>query len=88
MNVSKICRDGGATAYPMRYEPLNSLKKNAHISPNWTPEELEMIADARRVLGSRVAFPPYKGFRKKILGAKSFEEAFKLRPPKKHRVKN
>lgn len=70
----------GVVAYPMRFEPLNSLEKNKHVSPKWTPERLEMIADARRVIGYGGAFPPYEGLRKKFVNAKDFDEALGLRP--------
>ncbi len=70
----------GVVAYPMRFEPLDSLDKNKHISPKWTVERLEMIAEARRVIGYGGAFPPYEGLRKKFINAESFEEAFGLRP--------
>ncbi len=76
----------GVVSYPMRFIPLKALKKNQFISKNWTAEELEMIADARRVIGVRGAFPPYEGLRQKILNAKNFYEAFKLRPPKKSKI--
>jgi len=72
----------GVASYPMRYEPIDSLKKNSYVAPKWTPELLEMIADARRVLGYAGAFPPYEGLKKKILNADGFMEAFKLRPLK------
>lgn len=72
----------GAAAYPMRYEPLEPRAKNTYISPNWTAEQLEMIADARRVIGYGGAFPPYEGLKRKILEARNFAEAFKLRPVK------
>jgi len=72
-----------ATAYPMRYEPLDSLEKNAYISPKWTPEEVEMVQKARRVIGFGGAFPPYKGLLLKVNSAKDFNEAFKLRPANK-----
>jgi len=39
-----------------------------------------MVADARRVIGYGGAFPPYEGLKKKILNARNFKEAFKLRP--------
>ena len=71
--------DWGVVSYPMRYEPLNSLVKNKYISPHWTPERLEMVAKARRVLGFGGAFPPYEGLVKKLKLARSFEEAFSLR---------
>lgn len=71
----------GVVSYPMRYEPLEPRKKNTYISPNWTAEQLEMVAKARRVLGYGGAFPPYEGLKKKFLNAKSFEEAFKLKSP-------
>lgn len=71
--------DWDVTAYPMRFEPLDSLKKNTSIAPKWTADELEMVADARRVLGYAGAWPPTPGLKKKFLEAKSFEEAMSLR---------
>ena len=77
----------GVVSYPMRYEPLTSLKKNSYISKKWTREELEMIAKARRVLGYAGAFPPYEGLVKKFSKAKDFYEAFSLREPKEEKKK-
>jgi hypothetical protein len=71
----------GVVSYPMRYEPIEPRLKSTYVSPNWTAEQLEMVAKARRVLGYGGAFPPYEGLKKKILGASSFEKAFELRPP-------
>jgi hypothetical protein len=73
----------GVVSYPMRYEPLEPRPKNTFIAPNWTPELLEMVAKARRVLGYGGAFPPYEGLKKKFFDAKSFEEALSLREPEK-----
>ena len=73
--------DWGVVAYPMRFDPRDSLKKNQHIGAKWTAEQLEMVAKARRVLGYGGAFPPYEGLRRKFLNANCFEEAFALRPP-------
>jgi hypothetical protein len=87
-NRVKELMEWEVVAYPMRYEPLEPRQKNTYISPNWDYDSLEMIADARRVMGFGGAFPPYEGLRKKILNAKTFEKAFKLRPPKKHKEKN
>jgi hypothetical protein len=70
----------GVVSYPMRYEPLTSLAKNRFVSPRWDPQRLEMVADARRVMGCAGAFPPYRGLIEKVLKAESFDEAFKLRP--------
>jgi hypothetical protein len=83
--LERLCdlMEWGVVAYPMRFEPLDSLKKNQHISSKWTTEQLEMIAQARRVIGYGGAFPPHEGLRKKFLQAKSFEEAFTLRPIKR-----
>lgn len=83
--LERLCdlMEWGVVAYPMRFEPLDSLKKNQHIGPEWTTEQLEMIAQARRVIGYGGAFPPYEGLRKKFLEAKDFEEAFTLRPIKR-----
>ena len=77
----------GVVSYPMRYEPLTSLKKNSYISEKWTQEELEMVAKARRVLGYAGAFPPYEGLVKKFSEAKNFYEAFSLREPKRGKGK-
>lgn len=74
----------GVVSYPMRYEPLNSLVKNKFISPHWSPEQLEMVAKARRVLGYGGAFPPYRALIEKLESATSFEKAFELR----HNVKD
>lgn len=73
----------GVVCYPMKYEPLTSLKKNSHISDKWTSEELEMVAKARRVLGQAGAFPPYEGLIKKFSEAKNFSQAFSLREQEK-----
>ncbi len=79
LNRIKDLLDWGVVAYPMRYEPLEPRPKNTFVSPNWTAEQLEMIAKARRVIGFGGAFPPYEGLKKKILKAKNFEKAFELR---------
>ena len=82
--LERLCdlMEWGVVAYPMRFEPLDSLKKNQHIGARWTAEQLEMIAQARRVIGYGGAFPPHEGLRKKFLEARNFEEAFTLRPIK------
>lgn len=72
----------GIAAYPMRYQPLNgdyAFEKDSYISPGWTPEELEMVAAARRVIGYGGAFPPYEGLVRKFADARDFHEAFGLR---------
>jgi len=73
----------GVVAYPMRFEPLDSLKKNQHVAAKWTAQQLEMIAQARRVIGYGGAFPPHDGLRNKFLEARNFEEAFTLRPKRR-----
>lgn len=82
-NIVKDTIEIGCVSYPMRYEPLDSLKKNRFISLYWTREQLEAIADARRVIGYGGAFPPYDGLIGKFKNAKSFDDAFKLRSIKK-----
>lgn len=72
----------GVVAYPMRYQPLEPCTKDSYISPNWTENELEMIAKARRVIGYGGAFPPYEGLKRKFSNARTFEEVFELRPPR------
>ena len=70
----------GVVSYPMRYEPLCVLKKNEFIGPKWTPQKIDMVQRARRVIGYAGAFPPYKALVEKIRRAKTIEEAFLLRP--------
>lgn len=70
----------GVVTYLMRYQPLEPDKKDCYISLGWTSEQLEMIAKARRVIGYGGAFPPYQGIERKFVNARSFEEAFELRP--------
>lgn len=70
----------GVVTYPMRYQQLEPCNKDSYVSPNWTREQLEMIAQARRVIGYGGAFPPYEGLRKKLVNATDFEQAFRLRP--------
>ncbi len=72
----------GASAYPMRYIPLNSLTRRGFVSPLWTEDQLEMIADARRVLGYAGTFVNYRALADKFLSASSFKEALELRPKK------
>lgn len=83
--LERLCdlMEWGVVAYPMRFEPLDSLKKNQHIGSKWTTEQLGMIAKARRVIGYGGAFPPHDGLRKKFLEARNFEDAFTLRPIKR-----
>lgn len=70
----------GASSYPMRFIPLDSLDKNKYISPLWTKEQLEMVAKARRVVGFGGSFIPYKAFVDKIMNSESFEDSMHLRP--------
>ena len=72
----------GSASYPMRFQPLDSLNKNEYVGPNWTREELDKVQRARRVLGCSGAFPPYDALIVKFNKAKSFDEAFSLRPPR------
>jgi hypothetical protein len=71
----------GATCYPMRYQPIDTLTKDSFVSSSWTEELLEMVADARRVIGYNGAFPPYSALVEKFSTAKNFRDAFSLRPP-------
>ena len=69
----------GVVCYPMRYEPLFTLEKNMFISPKWDNHKIELIQQARRVIGYGGAFPAYKGLVNKFNDAESFEQAFELR---------
>ena len=72
LNMDVVC-------YPMRYEPLFTLEKNQFVSPRWTGKQIELVQQARRVIGFGGAFPAYKGLVNKFNDASSFEEAFVLR---------
>jgi hypothetical protein len=72
-NVLKL----GAVAYPMRFQPVYTLKKNSYISPQWDQVRLDAVATARRLFGSGGTFPPYAGIMKvKVNGCQTFDEAF------------
>lgn len=73
----------GCVSYPMRFEPMTSLKKNKFVSPLWTAGELEMVAKSRRVIGYGGVFPPYRGLLKKMNNASCFREGFELYPAKR-----
>jgi hypothetical protein len=75
----------GVASYPMRFEPLTSLTKNAYVAPRWQREQLDQVAKARRVLGYAGAFPAYRGLMEKLDSARSFREAFVLRDPGRKR---
>lgn len=77
--------DLGCVAYPMRYEPLNSLRRGRHVGENWDSRSLDMVNRLRRVLGSHGALPPYDKLRRKICGSPRFEVAFSLRPERRTR---
>lgn len=79
----RLIAELGCVSYPMRYEPLTSLRKNCFKSPFWTSYQLKMIGKARRILGYGGAFPPYEGLVKKILKADNYEDAFSVYPLKK-----
>jgi hypothetical protein len=75
----------GVVSYPMRFQPIKlpyALKKDSYVSPSWNEEELEMVADARRVLGYHGAFAPYEKLKEKFQRANSLKEALALRPKK------
>ncbi|HVP93191.1 MAG TPA: radical SAM protein [Acidobacteriota bacterium] len=67
----------GAVAYPMRFQPVYTLKKNDYVSPKWNQVQLDSVATARRLFGSGGTFPPYKGMMKvKVEKCKTFDDAF------------
>lgn len=70
----------GVAVYPMRYQPLDATEKDQYVGKHWTPELLEMVAKARRVLGTHGAWPPHEGLRAKFGRARSLTEALTLRP--------
>jgi len=67
----------GAVAFPMRFEPLDSVARNKYISPSWDKGRLEMVEKVRRVLGFSGTLPPYSYLVKRFSEATGFDEAFK-----------
>lgn len=67
----------GAVVFPMRYEPLDSMARNHHISPAWDQARLEMIERVRRVLGFSGTLPPYDYLVNRFTTASTFDEAFR-----------
>jgi len=67
----------GAVVYPMRFQPLDSLAYNSHISAKWVKERLKMLERVRRVLGFSGTFPPYSYLVKRFTEAHGFDEAFR-----------
>jgi hypothetical protein len=63
----------------MRYEPLYTLEKNMFVSPKWDIKKIDLVQQARRVIGYGGAFPAYKGLVNKFNDANGFEDAFGLR---------
>jgi hypothetical protein len=86
-SIIKEIAELGCVSYPMRFEPLDSLKKNRYISPKWTESQLELLADARRVIGFGGAFAPHRGLVNKFVVAKNFAEAFELFPKVQSSIK-
>ncbi|MFC2051272.1 hypothetical protein ACFLT4_00890 [Chloroflexota bacterium] len=67
----------GAVVFPMRFEPLDSLTRNNHISPSWDKDKLEMVEKVRRVLGFSGTLPPYTYLVERFSGAVNFDEGFR-----------
>lgn len=81
----KKCMEWEVAAYPMRYQPVegeDALKKDSHISPNWTQEQLDLVVKARRIMGKRGAFIPHKYFKAKVVSKKAdtIEKALEIWP--------
>jgi hypothetical protein len=67
----------GGVAYPMRFQPTNTLTKNTYVALGWDAVRLNAVQRARRVIGVGGAFPPYKGMLEvKVKKCNSFDEAF------------
>lgn len=69
----------GVVCYPMKFEPINNLQKNSFVSSKWSKEFLELVTQARRVLGWGGSFIPHDGLKRKIFLSRTFEEAFSIR---------
>ncbi len=70
--------DWGAVAYPMRYEPFNTLGRNKTIGSKWDEERLRQVEKFRRVCGFGGTFPPYKWLVNRLDKSMNFDQAFKL----------
>ena len=65
----------------MRYHPFkgrHALKKDSHISKYWTEELLEVVARARRILGTKGAFPPTNTLSERFASTTEIRDLFKI----------
>jgi hypothetical protein len=56
-------RDMGIGSWPMRYQPLDALKKNSYVSPKWTEDELARFTRywSRQVWLSKIPYSEFRG---------------------------
>lgn len=72
----QFVRNQGLVPNPMRYQPINSLKKNVHISSGWTHKELDRYMSYwanLRFTGS-IPFEEYEHNKKPIKVKELFDE--------------
>jgi len=69
----------GAIAVPLRYQPLDTLRYNSHIGPQWDKPRLALFSNFRRVCGFGGVLPPYRWMVERFNNAEGFDDAFK--PP-------
>lgn len=68
----------GAVAFIMRFQPLDTLKRNEYVGSKWDKERLELVAKFRRIYGFGGVFPPYKWLVDRFNKTSTFERAFQL----------
>lgn len=77
----KVACDWKAVSYPMRFQPIKgvmALKKDSYISPEWTPDILEVVARGRRILGVHGAFPPTNALHDRLEQSTDLRQLFKI----------
>jgi hypothetical protein len=84
LDRTRFLLKNGVVVYPMRYEPLSVLQKNEFVSSTWNKNFLDLVQQARRVIGYAGSFPPYKPLIEKLCFTNNFEYAFALRPSLDH----
>lgn len=76
----KHLAEWGATAFPMRYEPLTPSVRKEFVGKKWSRDQLDMVRDTQRIFSVGGAFPPKQDVVKQFCGAKNFYDAFYVSP--------
>lgn len=73
----RICVNLDIKFFPMRYEPLDCLKKAVYIGESWGKTTLRMVRESKNRWGLHGSYsPPYEGLKKHLNSCDNFNQAF------------